>query len=429
MQVATPKKGYKMVKMSFGKYEEIPEEWEVEGINQISKIITSGVKKYSGQKEFIQTGDIKHNRIVSSSKYSYEKRPSRANMEVKIDDVLFAKMKETDKVLLISKKDSSFLFSTGFAVLRSEKQKILPQFLRHYVNSTNFQKLKDKFSEGGTLVAINQKEFSRLQILLPSILEQKQIASILSNADDTIQKTDQIIEQTQRLKKGMMQKLLTRGIGHTKFKKIKWYFGKQLEIPEEWEVRKLKEICKKITDGTHNPPKFTSDGIPFLFVSNIMHDKIDFNTKKYISEETFLKLFSRTPVERGDVLYSTVGSLGVAVLVETDKKFSFQRHIGYLKPNRNKIQSNFLVNILNSHLISQQVQILAEGIAQKTLNLTPLKNFLIPLPSLPEQQQIVSILSNIDTQIQKEKIYKSNLEQLKKGLMQKLLTGQIRVKA
>ena len=79
-------------------------------------------------------------------------------------------------------------------------------------------------------------------VAVPPLPEQKQIASILSNVDDTLQKTNQIIEQTQRLKKGMMQKLLTRGIGHTKFKKVDWGFGKEIEIPEEWELRKLNEL-------------------------------------------------------------------------------------------------------------------------------------------------------------------------------------------
>ena len=86
---------------------------------------------------------------------------------------------------------------------------------------------------------------------IPPLPEQQKIASILSNVDNLIQKTDQIIEQTQRLKKGLMQKLLTKGIGHTKFKKTD--LG---EIPEEWPIVKLKDIVSSYKNGIYKKSSY-----------------------------------------------------------------------------------------------------------------------------------------------------------------------------
>src|SRR5260221_7075517 len=96
-------------------------------------------------------------------------------------------------------------------------------------------------------------------------------------------------------------------------------FGDPAMNPKGWETTILEDVCTLITDGTHQPPPFVDTGIPFLFVSNIVNGKIDLNTSKHISEQTYRVLNKRCPVERGDVLYSTVGSYGVPVVVETEE--------------------------------------------------------------------------------------------------------------
>lgn len=89
----------------------------------------------------------------------------------------------------------------------------------------------------------------------------------------------------------------------------------------ETEYVTIENICSTITDGTHQPPKFVSDGIPFLFVSNIITNQISYNTEKFISEETYSALIKRTPIEVGDILLSTVGSYGHPAIVQSTKKF------------------------------------------------------------------------------------------------------------
>ena len=110
----------------------------------------------------------------------------------------------------------------------------------------------------------------------------------------------------------------------------------------------LRSASRAITDGTHLPPPFTTSGIPFLFVRNIVAGRIDFKVQKYVSEESYAELTRKYRAERGDILFSAVGSFGVAVVVETDERFVFQRHIAHIKTDAEKFDPRFLAMFLNS---------------------------------------------------------------------------------
>lgn len=151
------------------------------------------------------------------------------------------------------------------------------------------------------------------------------------------------------------------------------------------ELITLKDLCSIITDGTHQPPQFQDSGIPFILVSNLSQNTVTYNTKKYISEETYNELIKRTPIEIGDVLLSTVGSYGHPAVVTNEKKFLFQRHIAYLKPRRDIVNSFYLHGALLAPDAQRQIEEKVKGIAQKTLNLSEIKKIAIPIPSIEHQ--------------------------------------------
>ena len=138
----------------------------------------------------------------------------------------------------------------------------------------------------------------------------------------------------------------------------------------------LSDICLIITDGTHQPPKFTATGIPFLFVSNIVGNTITYDAEKFISQETYAELIKRTPIEIGDVLLSTVGSYGHPAVVKSDKPFCFQRHIAYLKPKKELVDSEYLHGAILSVDVQKQIEERVKGIAQKTLNLSEIRKII-----------------------------------------------------
>ncbi len=164
----------------------------------------------------------------------------------------------------------------------------------------------------------------------------------------------------------------------------------------EQHIRPLSDVCTLITDGTHSPPKFVNEGIPFLLVSNITGNVITYDTTKFITEETYNELMKRTPVEVGDVLLSTVGSYGHPALVEDSTKFSFQRHIAHLKPNRELLDSRFLHAAILAPDSQQQIEKLVLGVAQKTLNLSAIKRIRIPVPSIDVQKVFVRLVQQSD---------------------------------
>lgn len=181
---------------------------------------------------------------------------------------------------------------------------------------------------------------------------------------------------------------------------------------------RLKDICSIITDGTHQPPKFVSKGIPFIFVSNIINDTIDLSTDKYIDESTYQTLIKRTPIEIGDLILSTVGSYGHPAVVKTKDRFLFQRHIAYLKPIQKYVRSEYLHSAMQSDFVQRQIKRQVKGIAQKTLNLTAIKELIISIPPLSEQIKFIKFKEQaVKSRMAVQKSL-DELEILKKSLLQ-----------
>lgn len=211
-------------------------------------------------------------------------------------------------------------------------------------------------------------------INLPNIKKQKEIVHTLDTLQSIISHRKQQLEKLDLLVKARFVEM----------------FG------EVKDRRTIAEICSIITDGTHQPPKFTDSGIPFLFVSNIVTNEITYNAEKFISEETYNELYKRTPIEIGDIVLSTVGSYGHPAVVKSNRKFLFQRHIAYLKPISSVINSIYLHGAILSNDVQRQIDERVKGIAQKTLNLSEIRKIVVPIPPLDLQTQFADFVKQID---------------------------------
>jgi len=171
----------------------------------------------------------------------------------------------------------------------------------------------------------------------------------------------------------------------------------EITLPEGWIWASLDQVCERITDGTHQPPKFVSEGVPFLVIRNVVGGKINWpSVGKWVSRDTYLRETARLRPSKGDVLYTAVGSYGVALEVAEDREFMFQRHIAHLRPLPSAIHQRFLAYVLNSSLGRRQADLAARGVAQKTVTLGDLARFAIPVPPNAEQQVICSRLADVD---------------------------------
>jgi len=163
------------------------------------------------------------------------------------------------------------------------------------------------------------------------------------------------------------------------------------ELPTGWAWAELSQVCTSITDGDHQAPPQVPSGIPFLVIGNIRAHVLDFTECRYVPPEYFGSLNSIRRPQKGDVLYSLVGSYGISVLVKDDTPFCVQRHIGILRPSR-KTSSSFLALLLSSNAIYDQATKCATGTAQMTVPLSGLRRIRIPLPPRPEQERIVAAI-------------------------------------
>jgi len=273
---------------------------------------------------------------------------------------------------------------------------------------------------------INQEIIRTFHISFPSLFEQQKISTILSNVNNLITNTQKIINQTKSLKKGLMQKLLTKGIDHNKFKKVKWNYGKLLEIPKTWDIVLLDTVAQR--GSGHTPdikkPEFYNGGIKWISLAD--SNRLD---NIHISETT--KEISQKGIENssavihpsGVVVLSRDAGVGKSAITKTEMAVSQHFMVWQCGEHLNNYFLYYLLQFWKSFFES-----IAIGTTIPTIGLPFFKKFKIIFPQKIEQDKIVNILSNVDSQIQFQIQYKEKLENLKKSLMQKLLTGQIRVK-
>jgi type I restriction enzyme, S subunit len=181
-------------------------------------------------------------------------------------------------------------------------------------------------------------------------------------------------------------------------------------------MARLGDVCARISDGTHQAPNWASSGVPFLFVSNIRNGTISFETSKFVSSIEYDKLTKNCPIEAGDVLYTAVGSYGNSAVVPSGKTFVFQRHIAHLKPRHDLIDATYLSQMLETPPVRRQADKLARGVAQKTVTLSSLREFEIPLPPLDKQKRIAAILDKADLLRQKRRQATALLDSLTQSI-------------
>jgi len=169
---------------------------------------------------------------------------------------------------------------------------------------------------------------------------------------------------------------------------------------EEWKEYKLEEVCKSIADGDHMPPPKSDKGIPFVTISNIVDNRLDFSNTHFVPQSYYDGLDDKRRPHVGDTIYSVVGTFGKPVYVKEEKPFVFQRHIAILRPDESKIVPQFLFYSLLSPQFYRKADVMAIGAVQRTISLTSLRNATIQLPSLEIQSKIVDMLSSLDAKIE-----------------------------
>ena len=290
------------------------------------------------------------------------------------------------------------------------QDEILAKFLAYFFKTIVWQnQVKSVANYGARYDRINitDNAFFSLKILLPPLDEQKKIAEILSTCDEAINLTINLIESKKQFKKALMQNLLTAKIRFPQFK-------------DEWEETKLGEICD-ISTGT-SKSRFIGDGKFYIVdMGSITQDGLLNLTKTTNLSQDFLD-FGDLVMPKDDIGGGKI--IGKVAVIDKDNTYVLSDHIFRIKTTEN---SNFLAYLINSDLINKKIRREVSGTAQLGLSKRTIENLKIKLPNLKEQQKIAEVLTACDDEINLLNLKLENLKKQKQGLMQKLLSGKVRI--
>jgi len=412
----------------------IPQNWVVTELENQTESFQNGIwgdDPIPGQTfPVIRSTEITYDNKIDLSGVRYRKIPQDKTGKYQLfegDILLVGSSGSIDLIgrpaLFKQPKDGKAYFFSNFMV-RLRPKNTNSNFLYYILNTNNYSNFLKTLQQTSTgLRNLPKKEFLKFKILLPPLFEQRKIVEILSTIDEAIQKVEEITTKTERLKRGLMEELLTKGIGHKEFKNTE--IGR---IPKEWEVAKLGEIVE-INKETKNPLiEFPDRKFLYIDIESVENGTgIIKEAKELLGKEAPSR--ARRVIHYNDVVMSTVRPYLKAFAIipqEYDNKicstgFAVLTCKDYLLPI-------FLLHTLFSREIINQFNKIMIGGQYPALNESQVAEIKIPLPQLQEQQEISEILSAVDKMLAQKRARKEKLMKIKKGLMEDLLTGKVRVK-
>jgi type I restriction enzyme M protein len=245
-------------------------------------------------------------------------------------------------------------------VIIEDSARAIPEYVA--LALTKLVPTMEAWATGGTFAEISKSKFCELQIPLPPLDMQREIAGEIAGYQGVIDGARTVLDN----------------------------YRPHIPIHPDWPIVRLADVCETVTDGDHQPPPKATEGVPFVTITNITDDhQLDF-TKTFFVPESYYDNLSETKKPRpGDILYTVTGSYGIPVLVGENARFCFQRHIALIRTGP-QLLNTFLHSLLASPFMLQQGDAAATGVAQKTVSLSSLRDFTVPLPPLATQQAIVA---------------------------------------
>lgn len=278
---------------------------------------------------------------------------------------------------------------------------------------------------------------AEIELLKPPYSEQKTIATILDTIDEVIAAAETQLAKQEKIKQGLLQDLLTRGIDETGQIRPHWEDRPDLYkktdlgvIPKVWNIQNLDSLSSLVTSGSRNWANFYSNvGALFIRIGNLTRENINlrFDSMVYVDLSSNNE-GQRTRLSPGDILVSITADLGiVAVIPENIGEAYINQHIALVRLNSPKTNSRFVGYFLASETVQNYITQLNDVGAKAGLNLSAIRGFLTVVPGIEEQNLIVNYLDDAVNQTFDSKQEINKLQKIKTGLMQDLLTGQRRV--
>ena len=406
---------------------ETPENWEVTALTKIGKIVTgttpsTKIPEYWGDGyPFVTPSDFSGSKYVSVTARSVTEKGAAKGRLIPEDSVMVVCIASVGEVALTARPSLTNQQINSIVCNDSA----IPSYI--YYVMVHMKPVLKRWAGTTTTPIVKKSLFEQFQIPLPPLPEQKKIAEILSTVDEAIQKVDEAIANAERLKKGLMQKLLTKGIGHKEF-----VFNRELrrEIPKEWGAVPLTKIAKVITGttpSTSNAAYWVAGDILWITPTDLSRMTSGLyieDTERKVTIRALKECNLKVLPERA-IVVSTRAPVGYVMILAKQATINQGcKGLVFLTPT-SLVPEFYLYYLRHNRRLLER---LSAGSTFRELAKAKLGGITVPVPPLPEQRKIAEILSTVDKKLELERARKAKLERLKKGLMNVLLTGKVRVK-
>ena len=359
--------------------------WEYKKLGEICQIVTGSTPKTSvqeywgGKYPWVTPAELKGDVFIDDTeRHITDEAVAHTNVTLlPIGTVLLSSRAPIGKVAITTRE---MYCNQGFKNLICSDT-IFNKYLYFWLKGkTDYL---NSLGRGATFKEISKSIVENIQIPLPPIQSQQYIVSELDKINELICLKKEQLKDYDNLAQSIFYEM----------------FGDPVVNEKGWEVKKLREVCECITDGDHMPPPKSDTGIPFVTIGNVnkASRQIDFDNTYFVPRDYFDNIPNIKKPRRGDVLYTVTGSYGIPIIINYDKEFCFQRHIGLLRP-KDFMSPVFLCMWALNDRTKGQADMVATGIAQKTVSLKSLRNFAIILPPLPLQQAFAQRIELIEKQ-------------------------------
>ena len=405
----------------------LPEDWEIKKLKDIGNVYTgitpptSDKENFGNEHLFVTSADIKENKYIFNSIRKLSNKGFEKTKKFKKGDILYVCIGSIGKIALAK---TDFSCNQQINVLRVNKE-IDNEFI--YYQLMNSFPYISKFISKRVVPIMNKTTFENLEISLPSLDEQKRIASALSKIDAYLENTIKLIEEKERFKRGIAKKLLTckegENIPEARFKGFE----------DKWEIVKLGDIGTITATGVDKKINDNETPIKLLNYLDVFN-----RNKLYEKEISYMttateKQLEKCNIRKGDLFItpSSEDKKGIAkssVAMEDFKNTVYSYHIIRVRFNK-EIDLKFKSYMCDTDFFHRQAYRLCDGSGQRYfIKLDNFRNMEICIPkSIKEQEKIGRYLSLLDKEIDNLKKQKELIKEMKRGAMQKLLSGEVRL--
>jgi restriction endonuclease S subunit len=329
-------------------------------------------------------------------------------------DIIFGRRRAYQRKAGIATTDG--FCSAHALVLRANPDVIDPELFPFFLHSDLFMNRAVDISAGSLSPTINWGTLKRQVFLLPPLEMHSKLSKLLCVKQDLLNAETVLIDSESTVLKSFVEDTI-----HGRFFNDAGIESSKMgQIPSDWNIVNFEDVVK-VTDGAHHTPTYTDKGVPFLRVTDIQNEIIDFKKTKYVSREEHLMLIKRCHPEKGDVLYSKNGTIGISKIVDWDWEFSTFVSLALFKiKNKEVLNVDYFKLLLDSVHIKKEIHRRSKQGTVTNLHLEEIRLFRIPLPPFEKQVAIATRVKSINQSISSAKQKLVSSKSLKKALLNRI---------